>query len=559
MEDNKEANSMALLEVNRLDFRLAPALSVATSRSMKSYPALNSETEMGGVIVFPVSSGSAFVDWQNSFAAFDVFFADTTAGTKIPNTTTRMSPHTGYANMFRRITLIHSSGVEIDRINDGHGEWVQIQNYYNKSETKRQVHGSLYGLNDCSRPGSVLFDSNNAWEDAKKGLWYTTGPEIAGTVLQEAEVDDEETEEDETKDEVKTTVADFTKFPDQSVFGSTQDWRYLPWLQKSDIVFRNKPAPGQYSEDVDITGKQVHVVIPLSVLMGFFDIDVLAPSVLAAGLRIELEMYRKEHFFQKVRKDNADGAPEDWGSNQTVIIKNPRIHLESFQLTDSIARMVNQISAESGLEIGFDALHNSRLSTPQLRCDMQINRALSRANIVVVKSRTTKNIGGFATDSFASDPWDVSTGAKNQLQSGDIVAFQVQLGAQYIPAAPIGDSSVSQTPQFLHSALKSFAAFRRSDEIVGIPLWKFRGVNEYTDLDNGDSTRGGLAIAAVPLETSSTLQQSGAAISAMRTAVINIAFKYDRANVAENMRVIDCYVPYSKLVTCMLDSVVVRA
>ena len=66
----------------------------------------------------------------------------------------------------------------------------------------------------------------------------------------------------------------------------------------------------------------------------------------------------------------------------------------------------------------------------------------------------------------------------------------------------------------------------------------------------------GLAVSAVPLESSSTLQQSGAAISAQRTAVVNMTWaKSDDTD----DRKIDAFVPYSKLATLFLDSVVVRS
>ena len=192
---------------------------------------------------------------------------------------------------------------------------------------------------------------------------------------------------------------------------------------------------------------------------------------------------------------------------------------------------------------------------------------MSRACCVIIKSRTNANMSGStqaAADSYASDPWqlqgirydDTTTAitATNRAMDGTMTAFQVQLGAQYIPALP------TVSPQeFLHSALKTFNQYRRSDEVGGVPLWSYMGIDEQYSFDNArpDQVRAAKAISAVPLESSSTLQQSGSAISAQRTAVVNFEYKYDRTT--DTPRRVDLFVPYSKLATLYLDSVVVRS
>lgn len=547
MDDDYKADVSSLLEVNRLDYRLPPSLSIATSRAEKHYPALNQSTVMGNPIIFTLSSGASYLDLLNSYISFYVQFT----GDAI--TTVRMPSHVGWANMFQKYIVIHSSGVELDRQNDSVGEMIQIQNYYNRSQQKRRIQGSLYGLNDCPYPMSVLRDTGVAFSQALDQTWVRPISGGAGAL---------------------------TIFPDGTNTPIGFPQTNQSWMQKYNITGQPVDLSGGFSESRDVVAstsggisppttvpartQAIQVTIPLAHIAGIFDVDLLSPSFLAAGMRIELYTYPKEHFFQLIGVPNPGavaplqvGQPtvSAWGANNVVTILNPTINVESFTLTDSIVRKLSQISSQSGLEWYWDAVHQTSLATSQKSQSIQVSRALSRANNAIVKSRSSSNLGNAAADSFASDPWDlIGFAGANDLADGTMQSYQVQLGAQYIPALPI-----VTTPQYLHSALKTFNQFRRSDEVGGPPLWDFRGLLTVGSVDatRVDITYGGLAVSAVPLESSSTLQQSGAAISAQRTAVVNMEWVNSRDNT--HLRRVDLFVMYSKLATLFLDSVVVRS
>ena len=497
MEDEDKSDLSSLLEVNRLDYRLPPSLSIATSRSMKTFRSAKHDHVMGeDQVDFQLSSGAAYVDLLNSYLSFDIKFE----GSGL--TDVNMPAHAGWLNMIRGYRAIHSSGVELDRQNDAVGEWTQIQNYYHRSKDTRRTEGTLYRMNDSINPVPVS-NQPGVYDVAKSNL---ADP---GTVLEDA------------------------------------------------------------ATPVNIAGKSYRAVIPLCQLAGIFDNDLLAPSFLTAGMRIELSFYSKDHFFIK---------PAGWGVDTTVLISKPEINLECFQLTDSITRKLSQISASSGLEWYWDANHHMSNVMAESSVTVQITRALSRANNIIVKSRSNTYVNQAQADSLASLPWiydvedsvaanDVSVAAEKGY-SGNLAAFQVQLGAQYMPSQPI-----QHREDFLHSALKTFSQFRRSDEVGGVELPTFTGVKENQGVDAAAGAtdkysryRPGLAIAAIPLESSSTLQQSGSAISAQRTAVVNLEFEhspkkpYDiSASPLSDLRRLDVFVQYSKLATLFLDSVVVRS
>ena len=505
--NESQADISSLLEVNRLDFRLPPSLSIATSRSMKVYRSQQSSYIAGGQqLQFTLSSGSTYVDFMNSFLKFTVKLPDVIGAAVKP----KMPPHCGWANMIQQIRIVHSSGVELDRINTGVGEWLQIMNYYDRSADTRKVVGGLYDLNDTSRP-SPLVNSNSALARAKEGL---------------------------------NVPYDAAAYHGDSMLTGAG--------QVMDISFRPE-------------GKEFPVCIPLSQLLGFFNVDLLAPSFLSAGLQIHIDMYSPEHFFVcgTDNRGNYTGANGWPSADGDVKIVNPEMHLETFTLTDSIVRKLSQISASSGLEWYFDAVHTMSGGGSEGDYSMQISRALSRANNVIVKTRTKSYIGDTFRDSFGSQPWvlPVNEGggtSTNDLSTGDATIngamnnFQVQLGAQYIPS-----KSLSQKKEFIHSALKTFSQFRRSDEIGGPDDTQFSGfrTTRNTVKETPNKYMHGLAISAVPLESSSTLQQSGAAISAQRTAVVNMGW----VGGGGTARQVDCFVVYSKLATLFLDSVVVRS
>jgi len=229
-----------------------------------------------------------------------------------------------------------------------------------------------------------------------------------------------------------------------------------------------------------------------------------------------------------------------------------------------------QVSASSGLEWYFDAVHSMEGGGTESDYSMQITRALSRANNVIVKTRTRSDIGNTFKDSYGSQPWvkKISEGggtansppALNLPDStidGSMVGLQIQLGAQYIPSRSLKDRS-----EFIHSALKTFSQFRRTDQVGGVNDTMFSGfrTTRKTTADAaGDNYMNGLAIAAVPLESSSTLQQSGAAISAQRTAVVNMSWNPAAGATPIASRKVDVFVVYSKLATLFLDSVVIRS
>jgi hypothetical protein len=194
---------------------------------------------------------------------------------------------------------------------------------------------------------------------------------------------------------------------------------------------------------------------------------------------------------------------------------------------------------------------------------------MSRANNVVLKVRDLKSTSEAKEDSYSSQAWladkygdgatdgagDVNQRATSiEKVNGTLKQLQVQLGSQFMPSKPIDN-----LPEAIHSALKTFGGMRRTDTSIGLTVQEFAGEETAAYASGAVSTPNvaftpSIGIMAIPLESSSTLQQSGAAINAQRTAVVNVQLaKTDR------FRRVDLFVEYTKLATLMLDSVIVRS
>jgi len=555
MEDDGKAELGSLLEINNLDYRLAPSLSVATNRQLKSYRSARVSYVLGQQVNITASTGAAYVDPKNSYISFDAVLPADIAWDDVS-----LPANGGWAQMFQSYVIMHSSGVEIDRMAASAGEYCQIKSFYEKDKHYRETTGSLWDHQDAATSPlerSTTTGLTNSSINGIKSVHLRSGADqVCGKKLNALNT---------------RLVHPLNGAHELGHLGPLHDTMSLASLGKRAKIGNNR---------------RVHVVIPLCEIAPVFNTNLLMPSFLIAGLRLELNTYPKEHFLTLHNSENQTWpAPVANTGKGLVQLENVYINLETFQLSDSITRKLSQISASSGLEWPFTAVHTANQTITGNEFSYQITRALSRANNIIVKVRREQAVKATFADSFTSlpmvdpihkvlrgtaDAFDVMHDARvTELEHNDgrIEAFQVQLGAQFIPAAPL--QSIRDQ---LHSTLKTFGGLRRTDTAIGLSLGQYAGEivpGDYQNLAAAGAPVLGLVpyndgvpiygpcvgVVAVPLESSSTLNESGAAISAQRTAVVNIKMA---SNVSVNRRY-DFFVEYTKVCTLFLDSVVVRS
>ena len=474
--DGKVAPDLSsLLSVNQLDFRLPPSLSVANSRAMKQYRSSRQVHEFGSMIEIVLSTGASYIDMKNSFLSFDVQCSE-----PVVRSTISLPSNAGWQQLFNAYTCVHSSGVELDRQKESVGEWEQIRNYYEKdAHWRKTVAGALWGHRDVDNTKRRVYTAPSSTASVTFGPGGTAG----ATNLAAAPA---------------PLVANALNGIVQPISSFTNSTTTL-----NDIV------PDQYANQYPATlpaNTPIRVVIPFSCIAPMFANANLCPSYLCAGLRIELYTSLAKKFFV-----SAAAPPGTW------TIQNVRANMESFTLTDAITRKLAQISASSGLEWNWTAVHWIAHNPIEDQFSIHVSRSMSRANNVVLKVRDLEATSKETDDSYSSQAWlapgygDGATGGRLTSiakVNGTLQALQVQLGSQFMPSKPIDN-----LPEAIHSALKVFGGMRRTDTSIGLTLEEFAG--KETAAYAGAAAAPDVAftpsvgILAVPLESSSTLQQSG--------------------------------------------------
>tara|TARA_R110000851_G_scaffold4974_2_gene20809 strand:+ start:1995 stop:3239 length:1245 start_codon:yes stop_codon:yes gene_type:complete len=171
--------------------------------------------------------------------------------------------------------------------------------------------------------------------------------------------------------------------------------------------------------DANITNEYV---IPLRDICPFFSDDVLSPSVINAGLRIEITMDGIGEMFQH------GAANVDLVTNCNV--SGIELNLDSYRLSAGAMSALNSMAASSGLVLTFPDLNNSKFAknAGSTNFSCEVRQAVSMANYVYASIRTTANVSSPNADSFATiAPTDAST-------------YQYRIASIYLPQTAVRGS-----------------------------------------------------------------------------------------------------------------------
>jgi hypothetical protein len=316
----------------------------------------------------------------------------------------------------------------------------------------------------------------------------------------------------------------YTYSSDQTYnFGSTQDFETL---NRDVAVFTSGGATHTF-------------LIPLSDISDAFNQQQLCPSFLCAGSRLELRLNPWEDAFcvQTIAAGAIPVAPAVIPSS--YVVSNVEIVLQQVQLTDAISRAIHNTSATSGLEYAFTSVAVTTQTNANTSGSIQLSRALSRANACFVARRSFRQVS--AAVDIRSRRQTHAPSFLKIVKDGTSGQFRVMLGGQQIPQTPVR----SEREAYFHMLVAMGAAFDPT-RCNTVSFHDYQGVafNELSDTVYG-----------ISLETSSTLNQSGSAVSAQRV----LLFDYTDAEVdASGSSQYTMFVPHVRLASCYLDSVIVR-
>lgn len=518
-----EAGVRSLLEINGLSYRMTPGMSVATSRVTREWNAIRSTYGPGEVLSVPISSGAAYVDPDNSYLTFIVRIRLKNGGGRGNNLRffwgSDRAGRQNCLNLFKDMRLTHSSGYEIDRITRGFGPWKYIQNAYTKDQEWHDTVGSLMRGVQLTQQGTDFYLNDGAGP-----TWGRTTPPDAPQAVGDAAAN-------------ARALLTVDLMPDAGHEGT---------IGKAYLTQTMRPfGSGTADDTIDI-----RCIVPLSCISGVWDNDMLSPSFLMAGARLDMTMQDKTQVWQ-VR--SADGAAINPALDWDYTIEQPKMVLETITFTDAVLRALSMSSANTGLEIPFIAMHYSNAPIQVADMSIQINRGLSRANMIVVRMYPNKSNDN--SDRCAM----LDSNAAYWVQP-DTQGWQAKLGAEFMPAIPITDSL-----QIYHAVQTAFGNWK-ADRRNTVKMVDFVGGQDFGPAHGTQKYRfcpyATLGVLAMTLEKSSTLSQSGSPVSAARD--LNVVFgspsllAYTDAAVWGGLAA-DVYVPHVTLATVFLDSVLTRS
>jgi hypothetical protein len=142
--------------------------------------------------------------------------------------------------------------------------------------------------------------------------------------------------------------------------------------------------------------------IPLSKLCGMCNSKVLIPSTLAGGLRFEIKLA------------SANTALKDISTLTSTLsnykLTNVNMHLDTYQLADSIQKRLMMESASRGLEYYYETYDRTRHNiTSSNKANITVRKSVARALSAHAKTRLNANVTDKNEDSMESEVNKVSS------------------------------------------------------------------------------------------------------------------------------------------------------
>jgi len=130
---------------------------------------------------------------------------------------------------------------------------------------------------------------------------------------------------------------------------------------------------------VELTTTVQRFCIPLSKICGLCNTSVLIPSMMAGGLRFEIRLASIAAALKQVS-----------GTSTNYSLTNVNMHLDSFQLADSIQKRLMQEAASTGLEFFYETYDRTRHNISSSgKANITVRKAVSRALSAFAKTRIT--------------------------------------------------------------------------------------------------------------------------------------------------------------------------
>jgi hypothetical protein len=294
-------------------------------------------------------------------------------------------------------------------------------------------------------------------------------------------------------------------------------------------------------------------IIPLGCIFGLFrSFDRLMPSMLMSGLRVEFEF------------EESNKALLTSDTNKAVTFKyeitQPEIVLDSYTLTDSIQRVLNEEAAIRGLELVYTSFyyHSAQPkgagSNDLVPMNIEVRKAVSRALGVLHKIRPQSKVAGFGSvDYFRSKLFQTSS-------------YQLRLGSLYFPHQPIvskGATLGSLQEMYWHTQ-HGFGKIKTPSAPSAVYATKYEFgaapvIKPVIDTLLYPTFRQGMAAVYTDLERSTTQRLTGIPVNNSRVAEIQLVDVFPDTSAETDLKVsgwtVDVWLHYVRLARVFLQNV----
>lgn len=279
-------------------------------------------------------------------------------------------------------------------------------------------------------------------------------------------------------------------------------------------------------------------IIPLRLISGLFNHDQLLPPQLMSSLRVEIQWENRDRVVMWEKAP--DGA-------DFYALWDLKISLDTYEVTDSVARQINIRSATDGLEIQYKTYFTSvyTIGPDTQEFNVESRRQVSRAYGALLHTRPTNsaNYQDAFNPSMATDSWEYTN-------------WQWRAGNLFFPQVP------NRVITNIAYTENSKVAFRELQEYAGKQTYnnqKSMAINS-TDFVTGPSvlrtqstelyTRGGMAPGCVSFEKSTVQDITGIPLNNSRT----LEYHGEIIPNANYSRDVTVYLQYQKLARVFMEN-----
>jgi hypothetical protein len=344
--------------------------------------------------------------------------------------------------------------------------------------------------------------------------------------------------------------------------------------------------------------------IPMYCLAPLFGYGRLMPSMLMSGMRIEIQFAKPETAYQLFTTNRnitnfADATVKIPAERvSTYVVRNPQFVLSSVQLSDSIQRALNELSATNGLELVYTdyAQTNHQNDSGMTDVNTEIRKSCSRALKAFARVRNIgyngQAYGDYQTVAAGDETGKGLESANDSFRACErfpFTEYQWQLGSLYFPQQPVSGTGTNAAAKAISCSVSSYAHLLESVDKFqdNAPIFNaFRGVPSggrssgdsyytkwstlaYQDGERGDGFgfNGSQTTLAVTLERSTMFNLAGVPVNNSRVLALraklngdNFEVRPDRPAVisTNDKRRLDIFLKYVKLARVFLNNVEVE-